>query len=817
MGEPEAERVAAIAGRLPELVERLRAARYDVGPREVLTVHRLLARMAAAGDWPEEPGRLRRTLAPVLCGTAREQEAFRGHFESWIAEQAPAASPEPAPVAAGSPVAVRSPAKAVAEVPARAAPWWLAAAVVAAIALVPALLWSFSQSVTIEKTSEFLEKSNPPSAVTGVPDPPPDPVKPQLDWLTALAVALCFVSLGLAWQYGGLLPAWLTGRRSSEPPELERLPVGDSSGRRPGDGWLGLHELCERDLLPDPRLDADATVRATIEQGYFTPVYGHRRELPEYLALVDKISPDDHLARFAEELMRRLEEHGLATRTLFFTRDPLSVGDPERGYATLETLASRVRDRRLLIFSDAESWLDPFDGRPRQGLEALARWSRRILLTPVPFREWGNREKLIGAELLPVIPLSEVGLSVLAELFTAEDLSPAHASELDMAVREDAAAPGRYPEQLREWPVRWLDPEEPPEEEVRELLDALRRHLGADGFRWLQSCARFPVVSWPVTCFLGHQAAGGAGRSLFEEQRLLAMSRLPWLRHGEMPDWLRLALIGDLDGEERRHVRDSLEQLLARAAPESARGSGLEIARATAWWRRGRRYLAGQSAHSPLRDYLFLSLLRGRKPVWLSAPWRVRALFRDYDRWSAMAAVLLALGATFAAAVRFGLEAASSGRPPGIDVGASPDVYVVTATPTFPEFRILIVCVLLSLVIVPLHRRRFRARPPDLAPAAADPPVPGLIQRTTFQRLPVLFPLAATSGVAGFIGADVWLARLQAAGELVAGTEPPGIRWIATGLAALLILAVYFLFEWRWSRADGARPGQSEELVEAAP
>ena len=47
------------------------------------------------------------------------------------------------------------------------------------------------------------------------------------------------------------------------------------------------------------------------------------------------------------------------------------------------------------------------------------------------------------------------------------------------------------------------------------------------------------------------------GQPLFTEERLLRLARLPWFRHGKMPDWLRLELI---DGTEVDFIKEGLNE-----------------------------------------------------------------------------------------------------------------------------------------------------------------------------------------------------------------------------------------------------------------
>lgn len=797
----EAPPAEVMARRLPVLLDRLRAAGYGVGPDEIVNVRRLLARLACAGGWPPEPARLARTLAPVLCKSAREQRDFGGHFEAWLAasgvplgSRAEKAVPSPEPKAAPGP-AVDGAARR-----SRAWRWWAAAAVLAAAVLAAMLTRQSSEQVPAAEVTVG-ERGG-----AGTERPVLELFPDVRFWPLAFAVSLWLVPFYLAWLYGGWLPAWLSRRATFELPELDRLSFAHSM-RPLGESWRGIQSLSDRDLRPDPGLDAEATVLATIEKGgYFTPVHGRRPELPEYLACIDRRSPDDHLARFAEELMRRLSERGLATRTLFFARDPCrGVGGPGRGYVSLGTLSSRARDERLLVISEAEPWLGPSGGRQPVG-QLLGSWRQRALLTPAPSSEWGRPERVLAAGSLPVFPLSDAGLTSLAERFAAHAPQPA---EPDSSP-ESRAAGGRYPALLLEDSERRLDARPPSRKTVRGLAAALTDYLAPEGARWLRACAVFPALSWPVTCYLGHELSDGEGRPLFDERRLLCLARLPWFRYGTMPDWLRFELIEGMDRDERRRVWRTLRKLLAEATRATEPGSEPEVAQEPVWWRKDRwlsRFLARQADDSPLREYLFLSFMRGRKALrlTLAAPRRLRELIRDADRWSVVSSALLALVATAVTALWYRLAAL-------VDVGGPTAVEIVkgvlrTGPPEFPEAVILVSDLLLSVLVVAAYGAWRKGAP---AAAIEAPGVPGLMERITERRLSVLVPPVAVAGIAGFLFADL---SGSAAGEarLVAGLAAA----IVYGLSSLYLeLGVTSGFRARLDELeDRLRPDAGAEVI----
>ena len=331
------------------------------------------------------------------------------------------------------------------------------------------------------------------------------------------------------------------------------------------------------------------------------------------------------------------------------------------------------------------------------------------------------------------------------------------------------------------------------------MLRSLAGSLGAEGGRWLRACAVFPALSWPVTCHLGQHLTDDSGRPLFTEERLLRLVRLPWFRHGKMPDWLRLELIDAMDPGERAEVRRSLRELLAEALRASGAGGQPEVAQQPAWRRDDRALsrLLGRQGR-PLRDYLFLSFLRGRRPsrLALAAPRWLRTLIRDVDRWSVLASTLLALAGTLAIAVWYRVTSLPAVAPAPLADWLR--VLPMPASYRLPEASIVAACLLLAVLVFAFYGLR-RTSP---SPGASEVGVPGLIARIAERRLAVLGPLVATAWVGAFIVVDF------------GGGLPPS-RWLGAHLVALLTLGFYVYIELGFSRAYRTRLEELEAGIEA--
>lgn len=432
-------------------------------------------------------------------------------------------------------------------------------------------------------------------------------------WPFWLALFLLFVPWGLVRLVLRLRARQLVRQqRDDEVPHLERISLPDVDAQLfPVVPTLrAATRLRRRIARPTAELDVAATVRRTLEGGgVFTPSFRELRVTPEYLALVDRTTPGDQQAGVVDGLLDRLVQDGVSVVRWYFDKDPRvcfpAVG-PLRA-ASLATLAERYPSHRLLIFADARRFFSPVTGEIEPWADDLQQWDACALLTPEVPELWGREE----VEVKQRFPVHHAGISGVLEL-TEE--APALRGSTQSA---ETRAP--FPPLLQQRPTRWIERAPPPDADVAAMLAQLRAWLDAPGMLWLAACAIYPDMHWKLTLNLGHQVSSSDGTPLFDAERLLALSRLPWFRHSYMPDWMRARLLDALSPEQEERIRAALEQLLLAAAVGGAGGYDLEVANrhpgtvhalAKALLRRLRR-----SAEVPeaLRDQVFLDFMRNRR------------------------------------------------------------------------------------------------------------------------------------------------------------------------------------------------------------
>jgi len=396
-------------------------------------------------------------------------------------------------------------------------------------------------------------------------------------------------------------------------PQLERLAIKGTNEK------LFSGELFRRTVqkfrlhgeVVSNQLDPTSTIEGTVKQGgWFKPVYGMRNVLPEYLVLIDRASFNDQRARLVDAMLDRLVDGGVFVQRYYFDGDPRSCRkrEPKSPGLSLPDLAAKHPEHRLMVFGEGASFLDPLTLRPQLFLELFSFWKDKAFFTSQSPAHWGYCEWVLAASDFLVLPATESGFAAFVETI-----------HTGLVKRVNGGSGARqFPEMLRDSDARWLITDDPGKRVKDRLCAQLRHYLEDDGYYWLSACAIYPSLQWDITLFLGYELPGAAGR-LLDEQRLLSLVRLPWFRHANMPDWLRLRLVSEMSSTREREARGALEHLLLSALDRPAGGAQLEIAREPdpAMSRRRKKkleqFLRSLPDDSPLREHVFLTFMSAHR------------------------------------------------------------------------------------------------------------------------------------------------------------------------------------------------------------
>ena len=452
-----------------------------------------------------------------------------------------------------------------------------------------------------------------------------------------------------------ILFGWLFGRWYRKPLILER----EATTETPSVDYVTVEWLAEF-LFKNPQLrriiqqfrqhresseielDTEATIHRTVNNGgMFTPAYRSRFVLPEYLVLIDRASFDDQQAKFVDELINRFTGDGVFMDRYYFKRDPrvCQPEKPAKPQIALKELITLHPNHRVLVFSDAEGFIDPLTGKLHTWIDTLLHWSSTGIF--IPERTEGIRylAMALGESGFHVEPVSTVGLA-------------RHIQNIQLdaeTARFEWSVGSPYPLLFEERKDVWLQQAEPELSHIAELITEIQRYLDEESVYWLSACAVYPELHWELTLYLATKLKLGDKETLTGEEqdllqkKLLELTRLPWFRYGGMPDWLRLRLIRLLQKKHQHHqIRRIMKELLSFARKDYRPGSqtpGGVIKLPVAWKRVifHINYLKHKIAalfqkepeESPLNDYVFSNYISGseRSLLGVIIPDRVKHLF----------------------------------------------------------------------------------------------------------------------------------------------------------------------------------------------
>ncbi|MCP4697176.1 MAG: hypothetical protein GY862_10045, partial [Gammaproteobacteria bacterium] len=134
-------------------------------------------------------------------------------------------------------------------------------------------------------------------------------------------------------------------------------------------------------------------------------------------------------------------------------------------------------------------------------------------------------------------------------------------------------------------------------------------YLGDTGFIWLAACAVYPELRWPLTLELGRHVTDENNALI--KFCLSRLAPLPWFRQGEMPDWMRLALLEALSKEQERLVRRIVGEVLNFPATKADFSLDAVL-----------QENKQSSGNDAWHDYVFLRFMDNRLAVRLPREWR---------------------------------------------------------------------------------------------------------------------------------------------------------------------------------------------------
>ncbi|MCB1984679.1 MAG: formylglycine-generating enzyme family protein, partial [Nitrosomonas sp.] len=597
--------IRAFYARIDDLGSLLRAEGMAHGVDVWLSAARLLDRLEQQNKLPKDASELAPLLGPLFCKSPEEQARFPILYAQWLNGESSSMLAAQNCISGPGHDAFLT-ARTIAQQKQRI---WIVSSIVLIICLIALLIvkapdWFLPKPAPvpaqqidekIEKPAEPVINSEQQPATKSVaivdrvnPRPQPEPDYVRQDWENAMR-HIGWVLFAFPWLLGMGYIAWryqrntILRRNSASADDLlhqfhfDQMLQPFFGGAR---AEQALRELNAAKLEPTRQLHISATVEATARSGgYFQPVCRNRRVAPEHVLLVRSQHRNDQQAALAEELEQRFKMLGLSINTYHFRDDPrwlVRWGDDHNSakYYQLHQLLARHETARLMIISETAIVFHPYSGEIRTWLDDFAHWQDKVWLHP---RDAGAKHAaLLAQKHFLMLPLAQDNLPQLVKHLTKPQSKK-------LLPRQPHTWP--LPGLIAAEPDAWLGEQPPYGADLPLLLRQLDQFLGTNGLRLLRAVAVYPKPHWSLTRALDYLLFGHLNTAIQSadppqrrEQRLARLSRLPWLTHAHLPDWLREVLLLGMGSHERKQITAAWQRLIDQlTGQERSHSLSLEI------------------------------------------------------------------------------------------------------------------------------------------------------------------------------------------------------------------------------------------------
>lgn len=389
-------------------------------------------------------------------------------------------------------------------------------------------------------------------------------------WVWALPLLPLLFALWCFWRW------WLARRRKHETADpaalAEQHPIHDKAPyfipylpqddkiATPPDFFRMAELLRRREENEKRSWDIPASVRATINAGGFPTLLSRREQSPPaWLFLIERPTAFDQQGRLLERLGRFFQRQDAPLEVFYHNGDYRSFwNDAHPAGLHLDKIQQHFADRRLVLLGSGAGLLNVYDTRlPAllpETMQRLASWKKRLFLSVQPLSAWKDTEVLLHREMLLYPADTEGILAGLSTLETLDEYEPGPYDRWEERLAARCAEPNPRT-------VNWRDPE------------AIRAYFAHDpeAFTWLCALAVSVQPDFALTLAIGKRLGLDC-----THDRLLRLSRVPWLSRNEYDPELANALLACLSPEQEREARLAVAETL-EAVQDQVRGSYAEI------------------------------------------------------------------------------------------------------------------------------------------------------------------------------------------------------------------------------------------------
>ncbi|HEX9947019.1 MAG TPA: OmpA family protein [Allosphingosinicella sp.] len=648
-----------IDDRFARLIAYCRAS-LPLSPADLERIERIKLLLVARGIEPDDDDALA-WLSPALCTNAEEQRHFHRRFDEYRRQppEAPKTEDAPKPIEAS-----RQSSRLRAFLRREALLFGGVPLVVLVLVLAARLIPGPP------------EQTQSPPGAAGVDGgaglaPGAAPVATQLEPNGPAVAVLILAAVAAA-----ALFLWMRRRRERLLDHFEPSPHSAAASVLAGGTsllfsapWLArtFGMLRRHKEAPSRRIDARRSIEATVRAGGRPEIrFGLRPATPEYLLLADRQSPRDHLLVVGDALQQQFAKEGIVASRYDHVGKPDRLRPVPAADARPVTLSDAValhEGARVIALAEPRDCAGQSQASPWRTM--FAKLDQPTLLDPRGPRRWTALERELEEDGVLVVPATPEGLGWYAEAINLRGLK----------------WPGRWPASnaFEEDPVdaffgdrkRLLDDRPPAPERIAELLVDLRHSLGGAAFRLLCATAVYPAVEPAFTLHVATRLPTGQDGPLLSEATWLAVARLPWMRLGHLPPWLRAELIRELDPET---LAATTALVQAFVLPKTAT-DGTVAGPGDGWDEHERVRLLnwiGRNPESELYDPMLFDALRGVPPDRIGP--------RDPGRPGLRLSIWRSQDAAVAAALAAVLAALALTNPPLVDAPVRPPVEIQPET-----------------------------------------------------------------------------------------------------------------------------------------
>ena len=368
----------------------------------------------------------------------------------------------------------------------------------------------------------------------------------------------------------------------------------DSHISCPPDFFRMAEQLRRREEGERSDIDIEGSIQATIEGGGY-PVLREKRDTRpgDYLLLIEQGTARSQQLRLFARLAAFFRSQDAPVHVYFHNGSFNSFWNDEQPQGVSWGFLQKKYDgHRLVLIGSGHGLLDAQQPRPalqQTQLRQLQHWQQVLCLTPLPVSAWMAAELLLHRHFLLYPADTEGILAGLEALSALETYEPGPFLLWEQALKS-----------------RRRDPD--PRFRLWETVEDHRDFLAGDdeAFRWLCGLAVCVSPDFALTVAIGRKL----GIEVTHD-RLLRLSRIPWLDRNEPDTDLRLALLRELSPADERLAREAVKEAL-----EAVRA---QVANSFAFHKWETSLAIQQFALSPedpghrqlLRDLLALGLFSG--------------------------------------------------------------------------------------------------------------------------------------------------------------------------------------------------------------